>query len=191
MFATQLVRSNNVLSLQVDPAKTLVTRQWLFDNGFKINNYKTVKGITTFVIRSYTASGFAKLTAKYPVNAPAPVVIATPEPTPAVVIDSTHPDHPDFSDVADRLAEQQWMEQHPVEVPAYEIEEIENGARFTVQCATPAHAATLCNYLIHDIDISCMATPAGCVCFALNEDGEFPAIAREVVETYIARTRSN
>ena len=118
MFATQLVRSNNVLSLLVDPAKTLVTRQWLFDNGFKINNYKTVKGITTFVIRSYTASGFAKLTAKYPVNAPAPVVIATPEPTPAVVIDSTHPDHPDFSDAEDRAAEARWMEQREAKSPA-------------------------------------------------------------------------
>jgi hypothetical protein len=84
MFATQLLFSNNIYSLQVDPAKTLVTRQWLFNNGFKINNYKTVKGITTFTLRSWTHAGMAKLSAKYPANG---VTVSTPAPTP--VVDTT------------------------------------------------------------------------------------------------------
>jgi hypothetical protein len=110
----------------------------LFDNGFKINNYKTRNGVTTFVIRSYTAPGFAKLTAKYPVNAPVvektieeiaqePARVFTIEEdgsftvgdvVPEVVIDRNHPDHPDFSDAEDRAAETRWMEQHPVADPA-------------------------------------------------------------------------
>jgi hypothetical protein len=75
----------------------------------------------------------------------------------------------------------------PADFSPYSIVELDNGA-FAVRCVTPGHTAVLADYLIHDIGITCMATPDRHIRFALNEDGEFPAIAREVVETFIATT---
>jgi hypothetical protein len=67
--------------------------------------------------------------------------------------------------------------------PLYEIVE-KNGNAFFVKCISRSHALRLVDYLAV-IDANCFITPEDIVFFALNEDGEFPPMAREVVEAYI------